>query len=56
MRVRTIQLVRYIMIDCQWVAELVTGLYVDKTETYWRIEVNGELHAYPRSAWTRCAA
>lgn len=32
-------------------AELVRGTFIDTTPVYWRLEVNGELHAYPGRYW-----
>lgn len=32
-------------------ARMVSGSWIDQNDTYHRLEVNGELHAYPRSRW-----
>lgn len=31
--------------------DLVQGTFIDTTPVYWRLEVNGEFHAYPACHW-----
>lgn len=32
-------------------SRMVRGTWIDQSDTYHRLEVKGELHAYPRNQW-----
>lgn len=44
---RTVELARW----RDEMPELIQGIFIDTTPVYWRLEVNGELHAYPACQW-----